>query len=443
MADYKFDKPWAADSQNVKTFTAEEWGTGIPFKSLAESKVVNGIMQEVTSRFLELEAVEDRQYRYQYVVDDDVSWNNFLIDNIGGAKTVLIRGGDYTNENGFDFSSRELYIVKIENPSVVFLRNAKFGKNVTKIQGGSIQSFVNSENAFFENCVFFTSDIILINSHIDNCNVITNTLSGGITQNSKIDIKTSIENARIIDSRITKTSSSLNITNSILIRCTIPPNTKLTNCTLIDCDYTVDTYTANLVTGTTFRNCNVTIDVTNRDTNANDYINADYYNCTITINANNVTKAITGNAYDCRFISDINSSFVYNLIIYGNSTTVLDATWNSVQVENQVKKFAKCKRMLVDNPFFVALSQGNYYYYTDNLGEIYPGFANKLESTNVIINSDIGAFDSVYFFSIFSGTQIQAGDVVNVNGGSVAKFVVTCAAPTVFLGSQPFFSARF
>ena len=319
MADYKFDKPWAADSVNVKEFTEEEWREGIPFKSLAESKVVNGVMKEVTNRFLELEAVEDRQYRYDFIVKTQEDWNKFIEGNTGNAQSVLIRKGQVWTATQKVTLKRVGVIAQEEGSEIRF--NAGLERQPSSpaiISGGVIRGDLTNCRVLYAT-VTTTKSAIYHNAVFENSYVYTESdivsLAYGHYSRSVINVVGTIMNAKLTDCEIKNVG---HLENCTIVRCIIPANTKLEDCTLIDCDYTVDTYIANLVTGTTFRNCNVSITTTG--TGIINVFSGDcaYENCKISLNANN-SRHIQGEANNCEF--DYNSSLSLKgaLVITGNS----------------------------------------------------------------------------------------------------------------------------
>lgn len=269
MSDYKFDKPWAAESQNVQDFTEEEWGTGIVEKSLASSSQVNGVMQAVTKRFLDLEAVEDRQYRYKFVVDDEESWNNFITGNIPRlTETVVIREGTWVADTKVKLTYPNF--VAIESGAIV-----QFNSGVDRSTDSSpITIFGGQIIGSLTNCTLISSGVVALSSLTFVQTVFENStlfvpgnhnVSGGSYFNSVINSQGGISSAKFVDCEI---KSVKTLTNCTLVRCTIPANTSLAYCTVIDCDYTVDTFTANLITSTTFRNCNIAFTTTTEETGA-------------------------------------------------------------------------------------------------------------------------------------------------------------------------------
>ena len=273
MADYKFKKPWASESQNVKTFTEEEWGTGIVEKSLVSSSQVNGVMQQVTSRFLALEAVEDKQYRYDFIVDNEESWNNFIKGNISrSVNSVLVRSGEWVADTK----------VKLTHPALVAIESGatvQFNAGVERSTDSSPVTIFGSTivAGTLTSCTFVSGGLIALSSvtfeetTLKNMTLFTPpessiSITGGSYFNSTIETQTAnITGAKFVDCKIKGVKF---LSNCTLVRCTIPNNTPLAYCTVIDCDYTVDTYKDNLVTDTTFRNCNLSFTTTGTSTGA-------------------------------------------------------------------------------------------------------------------------------------------------------------------------------
>ena len=427
MADYKFKKPWAAESQNVKTFTEEEWGTGIVEKSLVSSSQVNGVMQQVTSRFLELEAVEDRQFRYDFIVDDELSFQKFIAGDFGNSKSILFRTGKWQTEEAVDLSKKDLLLIRLESTALVNLCGGCVFSNVKpQIQSGHFQEAINYTNAIFNGVHFSSYNYTFVNSYIINSTLYSASIgkfSGGIFQNCRIIIDYgTITNATFTDCKFEQSPAFENCT---LIRCIIPNNIKLTNCTVIDCDYTVNAYKANLVTGTTFRNCDVTISI--RESSGNIIVDEDtnFRNCKLMLDTK-VADFVNGSAYDCEFKGgDNNISLSNKLHIFGNSYMIVHL--NSTSAFESITSKMKYSHICTDTPFYRKLQEYRYYVYeVESASDLIPGAINSVSDTRDrnLKTSTTGNSYFVRFKSrlsggaivYFGGVLITPSEQINTNG---------------------------
>lgn len=446
MADYKFDKPWAADSQNVKTFTEEEWEKGIPFKSLTESKVVNGVLQDVTSRFLELEAVEDRQFVFDFVVDDDVSEQNFITGNTGNAKSVLVKKNINADEitinpavlllsiqtsNKIDankITSNNTNILTITGGGRLFsdLKNWETAGRIQVTQSSVGGNNITGGGILLSNCYIYNGGGVIDSVSINNSRV--GSLGGTAINNSRIS-ETIIAlhqatNSTFVDCEITSASQLI---NSTLVRCTLPKNTKLTNCNLIDCDYTVDTYTENLVKGTTFKECNLDVQAPNAILNGNLFANGInntpclFVNCKLYFLLPN-GNCVTGIARDCEFIATTAGTQSVALVIEGNSSMQISSLYNADQFENKMRDINKYGIIRTDNPFFRNGSNARSW----DLGSstvIYPGVLNVIrDEKNLTTFTDNKNHGVKYFFMNPSMNGVNAGSIIGTS--STFKFIV-------------------
>lgn len=438
MADYKFDKPWAAESQNVQDFTKEEWGTGIVEKSLVSSKQFNGVMQAVTSRFLDLEAVEDRQFVYDFVVDDDVSEQNFILGNTGNAKSVLVK----KNINADEITiNPAVLLLSIQTSNIIDANKITSNNtNILTITGGG-RLFSDSKNWEITGRVQLTEitvgganitggDVVVSNCYlycgrgvVDSVNINNSRLGslGGVNitnsrfSESILSIQTGA-NSTFVDCSI---SSATQFNNCRLIRCTIPNNTKLTNCTLIDCDYTVDTYKANLVTGTTFQNCNVTIAAP--QTTVGEITTSDcvFRNCKLTINSG-AYQHVQGSAYDCEFVYDDSYSILNNLYIYGNSFTKCSDN-SAIIPYDFIPIYSKFAKSIFDtvSPFFKFSNGKNVT--IEGAGILFPGVINVIYNDGDKTTQGGNVIQSYFisYRSTISNRQIKYGNYTFV---PVSKF---------------------
>ena len=381
MADYKFDKPWAAESQNVKTFTEEEWGTGIVEKSLVSSSQVNGVMQQVTSRFLELEAVEDRQYRYDFIVDDELSFQKFLSGDFGNSKSILFRTGKWQTEEAVDLSKKELQLIRLESTAHLNLSGGCVFSNIKpQIQSGYFQETINYTNAIFNAVHFSSYNYTFVNSYIINSTLYSASIgkfSGGIFQNCLIIIDSgTITNATFTDCKFEQSPTFENCT---LIRCIIPNNIKLTNCTVIDCDYTVNAYKANLVTGTTFRNCNLSFTTSGAETtpvcdNSN---KANGSRITFKLSKSEHVSMII---YDSQIMYSAGDGLFTDSQFFGTSYMDVSGVAN-IALINLINRLENSKgSILTSIPFF--RDGSNFRTYGNSTDYLYPGVINKVTGNN-------------------------------------------------------------
>ena len=416
MADYKFNKPWASESQNVKTFTEEEWGTGIVEKSLVSSSQVNGVMQQVTSRFLELEAVEDRQFRYDFIVDDELSFQKFITGDFGNSKSILFRTGKWQTEEAVDLSKKDLLLIRLESTALVNLSGGCVFSNVKpQIQSGYFQETINYTNAIFNAVHFSSYNYTFVNSYIINSTLYSASIgkfSGGIFQNCRIIIDSgTITNATFTDCKFEQSPAFENCT---LIRCIIPNNIKLTNCTVIDCDYNITSSTAVLavlVKTTTFINCRVCVE-TSGNSSRGIVITDDtiFRNCKLDINSGSETH-VNGMAHDCEFLGGGTSNSLLNrLYICGNSYFILFIDADIEAVAGKMKYSQIC----TDTPFYRKLQVYRYYVYdVERASDLIPGVINSV-SDNRDRNLKTSTTGNSYFVRFKSA--ISGGATMNYGG---------------------------
>lgn len=416
MANYKFDKPWASESQNVQTFTEEEWGTGIVEKSLVSSAQVNGVMQAVTKRFLDLEAVEDRQYRYDFVVENQAEWNKFINGNTGTAQSVLIRKGQVWTATS-EVTLQRVGVIGLEEGAEIRFNAGLRRQPLTPaiISGGVVRgnltncrvlhaTLTATVSAIYENAVFENSYIYTESNTVS--------LSGGHYARSVINAVGKIMNAKLTDCKIQNVKE---LENCIIIRCEIPANTKLTNCTVINCDYTVYTFIMGLVVGTTFRNCNVDVNIIDTTNSLVFTATTVFKGCTLSINTGS-QKQVSGSAYDCEFKGGDNSlKLLNNLNIFGNSFLIVKGS--TIQFEEIAEKM-KFSKILTDTPFYRGLSIDNYYNYTATTYLI-PGAICRLADTNSRqLKTD--SFVNNYFLQLLGELTSTESEYGN------AKYIHTC-----------------
>lgn len=431
MAKYRFDRPWAAESQNVKAFTAEEWGTGIPFKSLTESKVVNGVLQDVTKRFLDLEAVEDRQYRFDFVVDDDLSWQNFVAGNVGDAKSILIRNGKWVTDTAV-VAPKNVHYIQLEAAAIVNLNGGitMSLESSARISGGYIQGIINIVNAKCENVNFSSDSITLENTFVSNSFIYSarGGINGGTFNNCSISIATA-ENTKIVDCRMGRVST---LNDCVVVRTLLGRNVKLSGCTIEGCDYTVDTYTENLVRGTTFRACNLDVRAPNAVlngklfSNSADGTNCVFESCTLFFLMPN-GNCVKGIARDCAFKPSVTGKQSVALTIEGNSSMQVGFGFNEAQFESKMRDVNEYGIMRTDNPFF---RQGDTPrpWDLDSSNVIYPGALNVIRgNTPLTTFSDNSSYMVRYFFRNMPGSGVSAGSIIGAS--TTLQFVVPVSAP--------------
>lgn len=411
MADYRFDKPWAAESQNVQDFTEEEWGTGIVEKSLVSSSQVNGVMQAVTRRFLDLEAVEDRQYRYDFVVENKADWNKLINDNLGNAQSVLIRKGQvWTATNAVTL--RRVGVIALEEGAEVRFNGGLNRQPLSPaiLSGGVIRgdltncrvlyaTVTNTINTTYDNTAFENSYVYTESASV--------TLSGGLYCRSVLNLQGKLSNAKLADCKITDVSK---LDNCTLVRCVIPDNTKLTNCTVIDCDYSVTRYIKNLVTGTTFRNCNINIDINNSVYGVVISSDTIFRCCKLSIDVANISN-INGNVYDCEFLGgDGSLAMATNFRIYGNSFIIL-----SVNISEIASKFNNAV-IQTDTPFYRDISEYRYYVYeVERTSGLIPGAINSIPDSrkrNLKTNTTGNSYFVRFKTGIAAGVTMDFGGVI-------------------------------
>lgn len=385
MADYKFKKPWASESQNVKTFTEEEWGTGIVEKSLVSSSQVNGVMQQVTSRFLALEAVEDKQYRYDFIVDNEESWNNFIKGNISrSVNSVLVRSGEWVADTK----------VKLMHPALVAIESGatvQFNAGVERSTDSSPVTIFGSTivAGTLTSCTFVSGGLIALSSvtfeetTLKNMTLFTPpkssiSITGGSYFNSTIETQTAnITGAKFVDCKIKGVKF---LSNCTLVRCTIPNNTPLAYCTVIDCDYTVDTYKDNLVTDTTFRNCNLSFTTTGTSTGAVCNYTNKAYGSKITFTLSK-SEHVSMLVYDSQivFYRSGNTCLFTDSQFFGKSyMDVFGAADTDLINALSVMKDSNGS-IITDIPFFRDGSNFRMYISSDT---IYPGVINVINNKN-------------------------------------------------------------
>ena len=381
MAGYRFNKPWASESQNVQDFNEQEWGTGIVEKSLVSSAQVNGVMQAVTKRFLDLEAVEDRQYRFDFIVDDQESWNNFIAGNVGGARTVLIRNGEWVAST--KVAINEVLMIAIEYGATV-----DFSRGVDRsadsfpltIFGGIIAGGLT-------NCILANAALVVSYSTtyaettLENSTIIslsTVTVTGGSYFNTIVDLNGGITGAKLVDCKIKKVKT---LTNCTLTRCTIPNNTKLAYCTLIDCDYTVDNYTENLITDTTFRNCNLSFTTAGASTTAVCDSSNKAYGSRIEFHLSR-SEHVSMIIYDSQIIfyraSVPAGPLCTDSQFFGTSFMNVSGAID-VDVVNAIKSLGAKGSIMTDVPF--CRNGANFYVYNPS-SIVYPGIINKIPNND-------------------------------------------------------------
>lgn len=417
MADYRFNKPWASESQNVQDFNEQEWGTGIVEKSLVSSAQVNGVMQAVTKRFLDLEAVEDRQYRYDFVVENQAEWNKFINGNTGTAQSVLIRKGQVWTATS-EVVLKRVGVIGLEEGAEIRFSGGLWRQPSSPaiISGGVVRgnldncrvlyaTITTTTSAIYENTVFENSYIYTESSTVS--------LSGGHYSRSVINAAGKIMNSKLVDCKINNVKE---LENCTLVRCDIPNATKLTSCTVIDCDYTVNKFIMGLVIGTTFRNCNVIIDI--KDTTRSLVFTATtvFRNCVLFINSGDA-KQVNGSAYDCEFTGGDNSINLSNeLNIFGNSYLIVKSS--SISVFEAISSRMRYSQILTDVPFYRGLSIDNYYNYTAKT-YLVPGAICRLTDTNSR-QLRTNSFVNNYFLQLLG----ELTDTKSIYGN--ASYIHTC-----------------
>ena len=381
MAGYKFNKPWAAESQNVKTFNEDEWETGIVEKSLVSSSQVNGVMQEVTSRFLELEAVEDRQYRYDFIVEDRASWDNFASGNTGTAQSVLIRKGQVQTATN-EVVLTKVGVVKLEEGAEIRFNAGLRRKPLSPaiISGGVVRgaltncrvigaTITNTTNTTYTDTIFEN-----VYAYTESASV---ALTGGHYCRSVLNMQGNLIDSKLTDCKINNVSE---LDNCTLVRCEIPNNTKLTDCTLIDCDYAVDTYKDNLVTDTTFRNCNLSFTTTGTSTGAVCNYTNKAYGSKITFTLSK-SEHVSMLVYDSQivFYRSGNTCLFTDSQFFGKSyMDVFGAADTDLINALSVMKDSNGS-IITDIPFFRDGSNFRMYISSDT---IYPGVINVINNRN-------------------------------------------------------------
>lgn len=382
MADYRFDKPWAAESQNVQDFTEQEWGTGIVEKSLVSSAQVNGVMQAVTKRFLDLEAVEDRQYRYDFIVENQAQWNKFINNNLGNAQSVLIRKGQVWTATNTVTLQRVGVIAQEEGAEIRFDGGLNRQSNSPVIiSGGVVRGNLTNCRVLYAT-ISNTRSASYNNTIIENSYVYTQertvSLAYGHYSRSVLNIEGDLVNAKLVDCKINRVGKLRGCT---LVRCEIPSNTKLTNCTLIDCDYTVDRFIMNCATGTTFRNCNISFTTTGTETGLVCGNSNKAYGSRITFTLSK-SEHVSMLVYDSQimFYRGSNTCLFTDSQFLGTSYMNVSGAADTDLV-NIIDKMGSGKGcILTDIPFF---RNGGVRFRTYNsTNDIYPGVVNKVIGNN-------------------------------------------------------------
>lgn len=211
----------------------------------------------------EVELEDEHRYRYDFVVDDGASWQKFMSNNMGDAKSVLIRKGIWTSTT--KVTLRTVKVRLEEGASVKF--NAGFKCLSTQpaiLSGGEISGSL-------ENCRVYDAYVVLqkanldveyVNTVIENSfgkyDIGAGSVTGGTFCKSVVFGTNNISNAKFVDCQV----SSVNGGNNTYVRCKIPDNSRLTNSTVIECDYSITLFSGNVVSGTTFHNCNLSFTTT-------------------------------------------------------------------------------------------------------------------------------------------------------------------------------------
>lgn len=343
---------------------------------------------------LELEV--DHRYRYDFVVEDEASWKKFVSDDMGSAKSVLIRKGEWTATTKVSLYSITKIVLE-EGAFVIFnIRLLKSTVMPVKILGGKIKG--DLENCILSGVEVQTSVTHYANTITENSYASGGSLSGGIYNRSYFNVS-SLANVNL--TACTISASIFSVSNSTLINCTLPDNLVLRNCTVINCNYTVTTGTATVVqSGTTFIGCNVTVNIAYAGSTVVISNSTVFRDCKLSLSTRRSIQ-VKGKAYDCEFLGGDNSlSLLNELEIRGNS-------FMPVVVPNVPKslleKMIDCY-IMTDSPFYIVRNSGtNIYpsYFSDSDDYIYPGVVCRTLNNNP---KTVVAPDGSSYFIHFEGT---------------------------------------
>ena len=334
---------------------------------------------------LELEV--DHRYRYDFVVEDEASWQKFIAENMSGAKSVLIRKGTWTA--GSKVTLQTVNVVRLEEGAEVQF-NGGFESNIpsgkTKLLGGHIVGDLINCHVWGAT-ISLNTDTFYDNTVIENSYVESTTDTADMWRclclRSVINIDSVIRNMELVDCEIKKVNTIVACT---LTRCTIPNNTKISSSTIIDCDYTIDKFNTNIVLSATFKSCNVTIDTFSYK---NDFPMIDSFtvfrNCIFSINSGNQYQ-VHGEAYDCEFLCSGSLSLLSFLHVYGGSYMIFERYSDAYSIYDKMRY----TYILTDTPFYRMSNSPVSFAETVSTIDLIPGVVSVVEdNTNRSVRSAV------------------------------------------------------
>lgn len=406
------DLAGAFDFQADKTVHKKlsEFTSGIVSTDITATTVT---ADNLTSEFL-------YRYKFDHVVDDEDSWQDFCSNRLGGVTSVLIKGNH--SADSVNIVASQSIIVVLEGNVVLDIRSINITGDMTNFVmfcGGHINSCgnISSEAGLYFSHVIFSGSFIQTSSDFVIFRDCDFYFSGGVSSGFICENCCFSGNGNIFNTvklRNCRFSSMATFAISTLTDCTIKKNSKLTDSTLIDCDYTVSAYASNLVYKTTFRNCNIVIDVTTSGS-YNTFFYGTCYNCTINIKHNNMVNGVRGDIYDSEFIYSPNNFFI-NFNIYGKSYANVNLAITHFLKDPFVKSMCGANRINVDLPFY-RNPGGNFMSMpiSSSIDTIVPGVVHILTTRSVNLLSSVSASDSSYFFTSNS-TNVSLGTTIQVAG---------------------------
>lgn len=334
-----------------------------------------------------LEIEDEHRYRYDFVVDDEESWQKFVRNDMGGAKSVLIRKGAWTATT--KVTLRTVNMIRLEEGAKVLFNAGFEGSSsfLVTLFGGLIRGNLT-------NCRVLRATITTLNdststtfenTKIEDSYVYINegSIVGGHYYRSVFNILGDLSDSKFFDCEI---KNVFRLTNCTITHSEIPNNTRLTNCTVTDCDIIIIIQEGTvffLAAGgsTTFINCRVHIYSTYNISNPIISSGTVFRNCKLSINTVNPSH-VQGSAYDCEFLSEDseghNFSFYNSMSIYGNSFMCVDGSITGLSFEG-LAFYMRRARILTDSPFYISKYRSYFPVYQSST-RLIPGVVNYISN---------------------------------------------------------------
>lgn len=323
-----------------------------------------------------LEEEDEHRFRYDFVVKDNSSWNLFINSGTGTARSVLITGSWRAAKA--TLNSNIVFVRLLEDAHITFTGDGLSTKSAKPviISGGTITGNLTDchvRGAIIQNtkATIYSGDVVFEDSYVINSGGI---MTGGSWYRSDIPSGT-LYSMKLVDCNIGESASGgRHISSSTVVRCAIPDSIRLVHSTVIGSDYTVNKCVRNTVDGTTFKDCNVTVELASVSSAGIVVVSIDtlFRNCKLSLNTGNPVQ-VYGRAYDCEFLGGDNSiSLGSKLFIFGNSfMNVSNAA--SDHIEALAAKMTAAN-FRTDFIFFIQIAaSGIYYPQYDASTTLYPG----------------------------------------------------------------------